>query len=143
MTRLLKQNAISILQRICTWRTTGPSSQQTPDYNQHNNEIDILYYIFTKKKVLLIIWGNDGLGRYLPTSYAYGKNLKEYIKNNVESIYKKFVIEIASDIYILDISSDECLGAFSWDSGGWKAKYLIKKQLETFLPIIQKFIVDA
>ena len=45
------------------------------------------------------------------------------------------------NIYTLNIQDDEPHAQFHW-KGEW-ARNLINKQLSTFMPIIQKFMVDA
>ena len=44
-------------------------------------------------------------------------------------------------IYVLNIISEECYSNFNW-KGEW-AKTLLNNQLSQYMPIIQKFMVDA
>lgn len=57
--------------------------------------------------------------------------------NDENGIIKKY----KGNIYILDIQGDEHHTNFPW-KGEW-ARNLINKQLSIFMPIIQKFMVDA
>lgn len=96
---------------------------------------------------LIIVWGGDfseKLHNY-DAPILYGREadegIREYVPNNVETAFYQAIDKYDEYIYVLNIATQECFGRFSWTKG-WP-KDLLNQQLNTFMPIIQKFMADA
>lgn len=108
---------------------------------------EYLGQITAGKYRLIIVWGGDFSERLrdCDAPMLYGKEederIRKYIPNNVEIAFYQAIDKYDDYIYVLNIATHECFGNFSW-AEGW-SKDLLNQQLDTFMPIIQKFIADA
>lgn len=92
--------------------------------------------IFGKYRLLLIY---DKKSEGLHQLFTSEAEIKDYILQDTEKAFYS-AIKIQNEyVFSLNIASTEDFGAFDWEN----AKELLNKQLLIFMPIIQKFIVDA
>lgn len=86
---------------------------------------------------IVIIYDKEkyGLHQLLPSD----DKMEKYIQSNLSDAFNNAVILYQEGIYLLNIVSVENFGAFDWKN----AKDILDRQLKIFMPIIQKFIVDA
>lgn len=98
--------------------------------------LDIGQLLFGKYRLVLIY---DKRKEGLHSLFPADKDIAEFISNHIEEAFKKAITEYEPYIYVLNIASVENFGAFTWE----KAGDLLNKQLNIFMPIIQKFIVVA
>jgi len=88
-------------------------------------------------KTLFVVWDIDYGGCY-QMNFKDDQEMRNFIANNTEEIFP-YAIEKESDKnYILNIITIENFGAFPWESD-W-AMNLLKRQIETFTPIIKLFM---
>lgn len=98
--------------------------------------LDVGQLIFGKYR-LVIIYDKQQFGLF--SFFSSDKRVGDYIFNNTESAFYEAIKEHSPGIYVLNIASVENFGAFDWKN----AKDLLNKQLQIFMPIIQKFMADA
>ena len=98
--------------------------------------LDIGQLLFGKYRIVLIY---DKMQYGLHQKFMSDAYVAKYINSYTEEAFKEAVRPYKPYIYVLNIASVENFGAFSWD----KAGDLLHKQLTIYMPIIQKFMVDA
>jgi hypothetical protein len=96
-----------------------------------------MYKISTGKYKLIVIYNKLQGGLY--SCFSSDKRMYEYIQNNLEEAFVDAIKYEGNNTFILNISSTENFGAFDWKN----AKELLERQFRMFMPIIQKFMVDA
>jgi len=111
-------------------------------------DFDYIGQIVVGKYRLVIVWGgdysnrlNDGHPETMGGDRSTDMRMRNYIHNNVEKAFVQSVDRYDDYIYVLNIATYECFGNFAWGVG-W-SKELLNQQLNTFMPIIQKFMADA
>lgn len=86
---------------------------------------------------LVLAWDNQLGG--LNEHFNSDEEMSAYIKNNVEKAFYMGVKKYADYIFVLNIATVETYGNFDVT----KDKNLIRKQINTFMPVISKFMIDA
>lgn len=86
---------------------------------------------------LVLAWDKQLGGLY--QHFNCDEEMSAYIKNHIEEAFCMGVKKYADYIYILNIATVEDFGNFDVT----KDKNLIGKQIETFMPVISKFMIDA
>ena len=102
------------------------------------NTIESISNIRIGNKKLIVIYNKvkDSLSYYFKSD----EDMKNYIANNMDDVFNRFVEKKSKEEYILNIASTENFGAFD----DWKGmQSLLDRQLSAFMPIIQKFILYA
>lgn len=98
--------------------------------------IDMGQIIFGKYRIV-VFYDKSKYGLHQLCSSDF--KLSEYIQKNLRSAFKDAIVPYKDGIFLLNIASTENLGAFDWKH----AKDILDKQLQIFMPIIHKFMVDA
>lgn len=105
-------------------------------YRDYLAKIDIngrtLYIIYNK-----MIEGLHSLGEVLPDN-----EVCVFIKDNIDIAYDYAINKNDEGSFVLNIASYENFGEFDWDGDPWSDS-LLKRQLEIYKPLIQKFMIDA
>lgn len=81
----------------------------------------------------------DQLEYGLFRKFSSDKEIREYVKNNLEDAFANAVFKKKDAPYFLNIASVQCFGSFEWEG----SEPLLHKLLNIYTPIIQKFIADA
>ena len=97
----------------------------------------IVNQVTVKDKTLIVFY--DQLEYGLFCKFSSDKDVKDYITNNIEEAFNNAIFKKKNAPYFLNIASVEKLGAFEWKGN----KLHLNKLLSIYMPIIQKFIVDA
>ena len=86
---------------------------------------------------LIIIYDKEkyGLHQLFPSEDM----MEKCILSDLRNTFKSAVTSYMEGIYFLNIAPVENFGAFDWK----KSKDILARQLKIFMPIIQKFMVDA
>lgn len=92
--------------------------------------------IFGKYRLLLIY---DKVSEGLHQLFTSDAEMKDYILQDTEKAFYSAINTQDDYVFSLNIASTEDFGAFDLEN----AKDLLNKQLLIFIPIIQKFIVNA
>ena len=95
---------------------------------------------------LVLVWdskygGLQDSNKYCSSEKTSDDMIRDDILHNTEECFYKAVKKFADYVYVLNISSASDIIVFNLNSK--HSKELINQQITTFLPIIQKFIVDA
>ena len=96
-----------------------------------------IYEISTGKYKLIVIYNKLQGGLY--SCFSSDKRMYEYIQNNLEEAFADTIRYEGDNSFILNVASTENFGYFDWKN----AKDILDRQLHIFMPIIQKFMVDA
>lgn len=99
---------------------------------------DIISRIEVKDKVLIVFWSQSSYGLW--SQFTSDKEVNNFIQTNTNEAFKNALIKKDSRYY-LNIVTVEKLGAFEWKEG-WITS-LLKRQLNIYMPIIKKFILDS
>lgn len=98
------------------------------------NPVGQLY--FGKYRLLLLY---DKRGNGLHNFFSSDERVANYIKRDIDAAFYDAIKGYSDYVYVLNIASVENFGAFEWKN----AKDILDRQLRIFMPIIQKFMVDA
>lgn len=100
---------------------------------------EILVRVEVNNKVLSIIYdkGKEGL-HYMKSDDEVKQNILLY----TNEIFNYAVTRLDDKSYILNIASTEDYGDFDWEGDPW-SNSLLRKQINIYKPLIQKFIIDA
>lgn len=96
-----------------------------------------MYEISTGKYKLIVIYNKLQGGLY--SFFSSDKRMYEYIQNNLEEAFVDAIRYKGESTFILNVASTENFGAFDWKN----AEDILDRQLNLFMPIIQKFMVSA
>lgn len=97
----------------------------------------IITQIAVKDKTLIVFY--DKLHYGLFAKFKSDRDIENYIHNHLNSAFNDAVFKKKNSPYFLNIASTENLGAFEWKN----EKPLLDYMMGIYMPIIQKFIVDA
>lgn len=101
-------------------------------------ESEILYRVKAKDVTLYIIYDKGKWG--LHVIFDDDENILDYVFKNTKEAFDKALLKQDEHSYILNIASTEDFGAFE---NGIPDKSILNYQIKSFMPIIQKFMVDA
>ena len=121
----------------CNLFRKDPSSLSIRDCLGVAGDILDLGQLIAGKYRIVIIYDKEkyGLHQLLPSD----DKMQKYIQLNLSDAFNDAVILYQEGIYLLNIASVETFGAFDWKN----TKDILDRQLKIFMPIIQKFMVDA
>ena len=97
----------------------------------------IITQVTVKDKTLVVFY--DQLEYGLFSKFYSDNEVKNYIDSDLKEAFSNAVFKKKNTPYFLNIASVEKLGSFEWKDNG---KHL-NRMLSIYMPIIQKFIVDA
>lgn len=97
----------------------------------------IITQITSRDKNLIVFY--DKLQYGLFNKFSSDSEVYEFINSNPEKAFEEAVFKKKEAPYFLNIASTENFGAFEWEN----MRSLLKRQMTTYMPIIQKFIIDA
>ncbi len=102
-----------------------------------NQELHELFNVCAGQYRLLVYYDKmeDGLYQY----FSSDGRMKEYVHSKTSEAFVIAVQYYCDDTFILNIASTENLGAFEWKN----EKDFLNRQLTIFMPVIQKFMLDA
>lgn len=86
---------------------------------------------------LIVIYDKKREG--LHNLFSSDESIKDHIAHSLDRAFEAALCKHLPYIYILNIASTDNFGAFSLS----KEKDLVEKQLKLYMPIIQKFMIDA
>ena len=101
-------------------------------------ESEILYRVKAKDVTLYIIYDKGKWG--LHELFNDDEAVLDYVCKNTQEAYEKALIKHNGYSYILNVASTEDFGAFENDIPD---KSLLDYQLSIYMPLIQKFMLDA
>ena len=91
---------------------------------------------------LAIVYGGEGWSGFNSYDlFSTDDELKDHITEHIVEVFRTVIHKYRGHIYVLNVCDNHRYPAFDW-KGEW-ARALIDKQLSIFMPIIQKFMVDA
>lgn len=97
----------------------------------------IITKIVVDSKQLIVLYDKQSKG--LHCLFETDGELKDFIEDHLDKAFLYAVRRVTNKSYVLNIASTENFGAFEWRT----MKSLLKRQMFIFMPLIQKFIVDA
>jgi|GEM_PF-2214132 len=114
----------------------------------NNNRLEITlrerFYKDTKitinNKTLFVVWDKFFSGCH-EMNFKDDNELRDVIVNNAEEIFPYSIEKKSDEDYILNIATIQNYSNFSWE-GEW-AMNLLKRQVDTFTPIIKLFMTYA
>lgn len=99
------------------------------------------FYLQLQNKKLIIVYSQSY--PYLGSTFKSDEELATYILKDVESAYYKGIERVSDNTFVLNIASKESLGYFFGKEGRWEYASLLNNMLTIFMPIIQKFMIEA
>ena len=99
--------------------------------------IEPICTIEVKGKKLHVFYNKQYRGLY--SFFSSDGRVEEYINNNIENAFFEAINTEEDGTYSLNIASILNFGAFEWKNAG----DILHRQLNIFMPIIQKFVEEA
>lgn len=103
--------------------------------------VDNAFYIQAMDKQLILIYDRGCNG--LCQSFRRDRDLSDYIQHNTDEAYCSSIEKIHDNKFVLNVALAENYGNFMQENGCLADKGIINRALAIFMPVIQRFMIEA
>lgn len=98
---------------------------------------DVITTVEVNGKKLIVFYNKteDGLFYQFSFRRKTQEDMEDFIKQNPQEVYKNFVKKYQNNIYLLNVAMVDNMGSMSMKEQA--------REIESFLPVIQEFIIQA